>query len=105
MTYSVWDPASRMYDYYATPAAAKDVEVPSSKHLRGDTPIGLPAEGAAWPLPANAKRIGRGRIAKGMIASRGGSALSGPTDSVMNLGVGALVAIGVVLYLVLGARE
>jgi hypothetical protein len=88
MIYSVWDHARREYDYYQTPNKNGATQAPKPGHLRNKGELGLTPEEAAWPLPANAVRVGGGKYAKGMIAtSKGG--LSGlgfiPDLSPMNL--------------------
>ncbi len=75
MIYSVWNYATRQYDYYqagqhtATHAGAPPVRA-------GASALGATPEQAAWPLPAGAQRIGSGPYARGRVAS-----LSGPLDS------------------------
>lgn len=70
MRYSVWNNATRAYDYYEAPGSstvhAGAPPRPSSSSL-GATP-----EQAAWPLPANATKVGSGELPQGRIASREG---------------------------------
>jgi hypothetical protein len=67
MIYSVWKPAQEQYQYYQT--LGNDVKQPMPGHLRCCDPRGVVPEAAAWPLPADAKLIGAGPRAKGMIAT------------------------------------
>ena len=69
MTFSVWDHASRRYDYYRTPEKSADTHAPKPAHLRS-AKLGLTPEQAAWPLPSGAKLVGRGKYPKGRIANR-----------------------------------
>lgn len=67
MRYSVWNNATRRYDYYqATGAADIHAGAPprSSSYALGATP-----EQAAWPLPAGAVKVGAGDVPEGRIAS------------------------------------
>lgn len=94
MIYSVWSQAQRAYDYYRTPERSEDTSAPKASHLRHG-PLGLAPEDAAWPLPANAVWYGRGKYAKGFIASARspGQALSGLLNidfTITNLGLLAL---------------
>lgn len=68
MTYSVWNHADRVYDYYRTAKRSAASSSPHPSHLRAST-AGVAPSDAAWPLPAHAKRVGRGTSAKGFIAS------------------------------------
>lgn len=70
MIYSVWEPGSRSYDYYQTPNAPPSAPV-DPRHLRARE-LGTAPEDAAWPLPDGAKWVGRGRMAKGTVARKGG---------------------------------
>jgi hypothetical protein len=93
MIYSVWDAGSRSYDYYQT-AAAPPTAPPEPTHLRKEA-LGLAPEDAAWPLPGDARWIGRGKEAKGKIAAQRsvlGDLASGKAPGVLiGLGVAALV--------------
>jgi len=72
MQYSVWRPAHGAYDYYEDSLATAEFPVPN--HLRGASggQVGLPAEAAGWPLPRDARKTGRGNVARGMVATLGG---------------------------------
>lgn len=69
MLYSVWDHADRVYDYYQTAEKDAATSAPKPAHLRAPT-LGVIPEKAAWPLPKNAVKVGRGKYPKGFIASR-----------------------------------
>jgi hypothetical protein len=93
--YSVWDHAVRAYRYYETPDRSAATSAPKPAHLRA-APLGLSPDEAAWPLPSNARPVGQGKYPRGLIASRGGSALGIlPFD----LTTPNLVIVGVVGYL------
>jgi hypothetical protein len=98
MTYSVWDPISGTYQYYQTPQDGKlEHDVPKARHLSTSSKVGITPEQAAWPLPANAKRIGTGKTAKGMIAQKPGGLAMGDT-LIGGIGVGTFAIVGVLLY-------
>ena len=71
MTYSVWNGALKRYDYYEDRLADKYGEAPSP-NLPKKT---VASTQAAWTLPADATPVGSGTVAKGRVATRGGSAL------------------------------
>ncbi len=77
MTYSVWNQGTGLFDYYATAAAQREVNVEPPAHLRGGRQLGSTPEEAAWPLPAGAKRTGQGALARGRIATRHRAGLAG----------------------------
>ncbi len=68
-TYSIWDHATKRYDYYrglgdgATHAGAPTI--------RSNSDIGSVPELAAWRLPPGAVKIGSGDLPQGRIASLG----------------------------------
>lgn len=71
MLYSVWDPSARSYDYYQTAAAAPTAP-PDPTHLERKA-LGLATEEAAWPLPSDARWVGRGAVARGVVAAKRGA--------------------------------
>jgi len=100
MQYSVWRPAEAVYDYYEDTLATAAFPVPD--HLRGASgKVGLPAEAAGWPLPSDARKTGRGNVARGMIATLGGVESGGGLDWLKALGLG-LVGYG--LYKLWGKK-
>ncbi len=67
MKYSVFNNATRRYDYYQAQgdnAIHAGAPPRSSQFQLGATP-----EQAAWPLPAGAVRVGSGDVPEGRIAS------------------------------------
>jgi hypothetical protein len=67
MKYSVWNNASRRYDYYQ---AQGDARIHAGAPPRASTTeLGATPEQAAWPLPASAVKVGSGDLPEGRIAS------------------------------------
>lgn len=98
MTYSVWNPLSKSYDYFETPVIGADLDSPNPRHIasRGTSELGFTVEDAAWPLPANAVRSGSGKAAQGMIAKRTQrSTMLGDFDISVPSAIGVYVAVGV----------
>lgn len=83
MIYSCFDPAAGLYDYFENGASYPfngDLPVPSLPPPAGK--IGVPAIHAGRPLPRDARHVGRGHTARGMLVECGRSgALSGDTTS------------------------
>lgn len=108
MLYSCFDSKSGLYDYYADkleiPLNA-DLPVPSMPSPAGK--VGVPAIDAGRPLPGDAKHIGRGWHAKGMIVQCGRGSLgavgSGGIASALR-GLGVAAGVGVAGYY-LGKRS
>jgi hypothetical protein len=75
MRYSVWNQVAREYDYYEAPTVQKSANTPVPSHIRAK-PLGATIDQAAWPLPSTAKLIGRGKLAEGRIASKGGGLMT-----------------------------
>lgn len=77
MIYSVWKPLEKKYAYYESLGADADILQPMPTHLKKSSPfpIGWDPDAAAWKLPSNAKPIGTGAAARGMIATTGSGAL------------------------------
>lgn len=98
MRYSVWNQAHKRYDYYEALGTAGEptANVPAPKHLRSKT-LGITPEEAAWPLPADARKIGAGPLPMGRIARRGGGSALGSAEesssmvSIALLGIAAYV--------------
>lgn len=100
MVYSVWNPVAKVYNYFATPADKSDLETPPKPSVRGQTDIGCCVDDITWSLPASAKPMGSGPLAKGMIA-RDGSAAGALGDIVSGVLSSSFVvgaAIGVIAY-------
>jgi len=67
MKYSVWNNATRRYDYYQ---AAGDTGIHAGAPPRASTfELGATPDQAAWPLPADATKTGSGELPQGRIAS------------------------------------
>jgi hypothetical protein len=95
MIYSVWDNDNQRYKYFSVGEARND-DGPTPRK-RGGSPIGYSPEEVSWTLPPNAKLIGAGVDAKGVVVhpSNGGSSLDGIGDIVSSpLVLVAIAAIG-----------
>lgn len=93
MTYSVYDPTTRLYTYYQ--GSGPKGSHAGSPRVRGKTALGAAPTMASWPLPADAVKVGEGAMPRGRIAARvSGLALLGlggiDTDPV---GLGILASI------------
>lgn len=77
MIYSVWNQATRRYDYYKAPSSTA-THAGKPAHLSGlaaavtDQRMGSTPEDAAWPLPPGAQKVGAGDRAIGQVATLGG---------------------------------
>ncbi len=96
MTYSVWNQGDGLFDYYETATPQREVNVEPPTHLRGGRQMGATPEEAAWPLPAAAKRVGQGPLARGRIATShrralGAFAMDSGLFTLGALGLGAFV--------------
>jgi hypothetical protein len=78
MMYSRWIPDRGGYAYFDAAAErrgiADDLPVP---RLQPRSPIGFPSTEAGRPLPAGAKAVGQGKLARGSIVPMDRSMLSG----------------------------
>ena len=68
MMYSVWNQATRRFDYYRDDRRSEETSSPKPKHLSHHT-LGATPEEAAWPLPEEAVLVGHGKYPKGYVAS------------------------------------
>lgn len=99
MTYSVWNSGTRVYDYYQTRTPAP-IHAGAPSHVTKTTPLGATVDDAAYPLPADAVRVGSGPIARGKIARAGGMGLGGlsvgsvPRYFTWALGIAAVLVVG-----------
>lgn len=103
MRYSVYSPSRGVYDYYETPE--KSVKNPEAGFLSGrsgaQTALGVASTAAGWQLPSNARPVGSGKEAQGMIATRNGGALGGV--DIPGGGLGVAFGLGL-LYLLFGRK-
>lgn len=97
MIYSVFAPDRAEYDYYESASVQlplnADLPVPSLPPIAGQ--IGVPAIEAGRPLPSDAKPVGRGWFARGMIARRStglGAFSLNPSGAWMVVVAGAIAA-------------
>lgn len=107
MTYSVWNDATRRYDYYQTPATTP-IHAGSPAHVRGARGLGATPEQAAWPLPAGAVRVGTGDRARGRVARNGGGLALGAfaaTNIPTYFKAAALIAVVLVVGKYAGRRR
>lgn len=86
MRYSVWNQQTSAFDYYDAPVPASDAP-PNPKHLKARG-MGLAPNEAGWPLPPNAKWVGRGPAAQGYVATSGADA-GAPVNWIAIIGFGA----------------
>lgn len=104
MIYSRWRPDTGGYDYFETDeryALADDLPTPG---FFGGSPIGVASVLCGRKIPANARPVGSGKVARGVIAPIDRSGLSG--DGVLagapgwvkwlgiTVGLGALIVWG-----------
>lgn len=69
MRFSVWNQSLGAFDYYEGGVEQRVLNTEKPKHLVSRT-LGSTVDQAAWPLPANARKIGSGPDAIGRVASR-----------------------------------
>lgn len=88
MRYSVWNNATRRYDYYQ---ATGDAAIHAGAPPRASTSeLGATPEQAAWPLPPDATKVGSGELPQGRIASREGGKFDLP-KSILYVAIGYIV--------------
>lgn len=85
MRYSVWDYQKKQYDHYVAPGSLRDGVFAPHPNYGHSHRLGLSPDSAARRLPSGAKYIGSGPRAAGLIASRGGTALSGLGASIAGI--------------------
>ncbi len=83
MIFSVFNPAERCFDYYEAPGNSSNYGARGTKYRalhgapQGPGPrdgigcVGFAPESLALPLPNNARRVGTGTVARGIVAVRG----------------------------------
>lgn len=68
MIYSCFDPKAGLYDYFADSVQRPiNADLPIPKLPAAAGKVGVPAIEAGRPMPADAKHVGRGWHAKGMV--------------------------------------
>ncbi len=96
LTYSVWSPQKRGYDYYEAPGNLRAGVIAPRPSISASSVLGATVDEAARRLPSGAKYVGSGELARGMIATRNSGAALGAFD------VGAVplwaIALGVATF-------
>lgn len=94
MMFSVWNQGAEAFDYYEDGRAQDVLNVEKPAHLVNRT-LGSTVDQAAWPLPSDARLVGRGPVPVGRIAARrGAGALGDVADrSLVTVGLVALAAV------------
>jgi hypothetical protein len=69
--FSVWNPASRAFDYYQSPGQSSGAHAPKPPRAFGARTIGATVDQAAWRLPPGSVKVGAGVSPRGRIASLG----------------------------------
>jgi hypothetical protein len=95
--YSVWNQSAKLYDYFETSEPSSTVNAPQPKHL-SRTKLGMTPTQASWPLPASARRTGRGSLARGRVAHPRGGAMAGFDVDTNTVKIGLLLVVAVVLW-------
>lgn len=103
MMYSVFQPDRGLYAYYETPdALAFNADLPIPQLTRDAGKVGVAAIDAARALPANARRVGEGWNARGIIATPDPApAFSGDNWAKTSMPYVAAVAVAALSYKVL----
>jgi hypothetical protein len=103
LVYSVWVPQKRGYDYYEAAGSLRAGVIAPNPRIRASSPLGATIDEASRRLPAGAKYVGSGELARGMIASRNSGALGAFPD------VGAIplwaIALGIGAFFYLKKRR
>jgi hypothetical protein len=86
MIYSIFEPQRGLYTYYESPNGNVPIngDLPVPKLPKDAGKIGVAAIDAARPLPADARRIGEGWTARGVVAQRGTASMAGLGASAMS---------------------
>ena len=90
MIYSVWVPGERRYDYYSVGELIED-DTPAPKFKSSPSKIGYAPGQATWELPKEARAVGSGPRARGVVVHPG--ALGDFTDSIPKWGLYAIGAV------------
>lgn len=87
MIYSCFDANSGLYDYYETDEQKPlNADLPVPKLGSVDNPIGTPAIRAGRPVPAGARKVGRGWHARGMVADCSKRSIAGLGEVTIDAG-------------------
>jgi hypothetical protein len=101
--YSCFNPQSGFYDYFeSSDQIPINADLPVPKLPPAGNDIGVSSMEAGRPMPSDAKRIGSGWHARGLVANcgRGGGGL-GDSSSAMNRGLLVLAACAAATYYLL----
>lgn len=88
MKYSVWNNATRAYDYYEAQGATT-IHAGAPPRAASSS-LGATPDEAAWPLPADAVKTGSGELPQGRIASREGKSID-VTQAIFYAAVGYII--------------
>lgn len=99
MMYSVWNQGAGVFDYYEDSRTQDTLNAPMPAHV-GHRTLGLTVDQAAWPLPADARKVGEGGVAIGRVASRASSRALGDVIGTSNplVKAGLLLAAAALAY-------
>lgn len=92
MIFSVWNYATKAYDYYEG-GNASGTHAPTPPTPLLSSPIGMSPEESAWRVPVGARKVGSGTVARGRVASLGGI-----EDSIGIPSIAIPIAIGVAAW-------
>lgn len=88
MIYSVWQPSTHTYKYYEDSVGFSDQGPKPS--VRGGVSIGSAPGEISWKLPSDAKAIGEGTEAKGVVVH--------PNAGGLNLSLSSIIGLSLVGY-------
>lgn len=71
-TYSVWDHKRKAYDYYESALGATGTHAGTPPTPLFTSQLGMSPEEGAWRVPAGARKVGSGTVARGRVATLGG---------------------------------
>jgi len=97
MQYSVWNSASKRYDYYQTSQRSSATHAGAPPSALMASALGATVDQAAWSLPIGAQKIGEGEYARGRVCKSASSSL------LPFAGIDALTTPPVLLAIAVGA--
>lgn len=98
-TYSVWNQALGAFDYYESNKNQAQLNVEKPSHI-GSRTLGATVDQAAWPMPADARKIGSGATPIGKVSTlRKIGGLGSMSDALGEATIGKAVLAGGVAYL------